>query len=94
MALRVLAGAVDPQAGKVAADIIKWRLGRMKPKKYGDRQEIDLNTNANIRLSAEECERMAREAKADMERIRAERKKEALGDPQESMYVKPDHANA
>jgi hypothetical protein len=35
----VLSGNVDPQAARVAADIIKWAAGKKRPKKYGDRVE-------------------------------------------------------
>lgn len=32
----VLAGELDPNAGRVLVDSKKWRAGKMKPKKYGD----------------------------------------------------------
>jgi len=41
IAERVLEGDVDPAAARVAADIIKWSASKKKPKKYGDRQQID-----------------------------------------------------
>jgi hypothetical protein len=41
LAGQVRNGKIDPQAARVAADIEKWTLARMSPKKYGDRQEID-----------------------------------------------------
>jgi hypothetical protein len=41
LAGQVREGGIDPQAAKVAADIEKWTLARMRPKAYGDRQEID-----------------------------------------------------
>ena len=37
----VLDGTYDPQSARVAADIIKWSAGKKKPKKYGDRQQIE-----------------------------------------------------
>jgi DNA-binding ferritin-like protein len=37
IAERVLDGSLDPQAARVAADIIKWSASKKKPKKYGDR---------------------------------------------------------
>lgn len=30
-------GRIQPQAGRVVADIIKWRVARMRPKAYGDK---------------------------------------------------------
>lgn len=36
IAERVLDGELDPQAARVAADIIKWSASKKKPKKYGD----------------------------------------------------------
>lgn len=39
IAEKVLTGELDPQAARVAADIIKWSASKKKPKKYGDRVE-------------------------------------------------------
>jgi hypothetical protein len=36
-----LDGELDPQALRAVIDSRKWRLARMRPKAYGDRQEID-----------------------------------------------------
>jgi len=36
----VLSGKVDPQAGRVAIDAIKWQAAHEKPNKYGDKMEI------------------------------------------------------
>ena len=38
--VQVLNGELDPQAFRVAMDARKWRLGRMSPKKYGEKIEI------------------------------------------------------
>lgn len=35
----------DAQAARVKIDAFKWRASKLAPKKYGDRQEIDLNVN-------------------------------------------------
>jgi hypothetical protein len=40
---RVLRGELDPNAARVAADIIKWSASKLKPKKYGDK--LDMTTN-------------------------------------------------
>lgn len=41
VAARVLEGKLDPQAARVAIDALKWSAGKRKPKKYGDKIEID-----------------------------------------------------
>ena len=45
LAGQVREGEIDPQAAKVAADIEKWTLARMSPKKYGERSGIDLTSS-------------------------------------------------
>jgi hypothetical protein len=40
IAEKVLTGEIDPQAARVAADIIKWSASKKKPKKYGDRLDL------------------------------------------------------
>jgi hypothetical protein len=47
---RVLDGKQDPQAARVAADIIKWTSSKLLPKKYGDRQQIDINLEKKISI--------------------------------------------
>ena len=44
----VLSGRVDPNAGRVAIDALKWSAGRMNPRRYGDR--IDVNANHSGRV--------------------------------------------
>lgn len=41
LADKVEHGEIDPQAARVAADIKKWNLARMKPKSYGDSSKVD-----------------------------------------------------
>jgi len=41
IAQKTLRGDYEPQAARVAADILKWTAGRKKPKKYGDKQAIE-----------------------------------------------------
>lgn len=41
LADKVARGLLDPAAGRVAIDALKWSAGKRLPKKYGDR--IDLN---------------------------------------------------
>jgi transposase-like protein len=42
----VRSGKLEPMAARAIIDSKKWRLARMSPKKYGDRQEI-AHTGAN-----------------------------------------------
>lgn len=37
----VIEGKVDPQAARVAIDAYKWSAGKRRPKKYGDKLEIE-----------------------------------------------------
>lgn len=39
---RVFAGELDPQAARVALDCRKWRLARMRPNVYGEKQQVDV----------------------------------------------------
>ena len=41
LALDVKDGKVDAAAGRVAADIIKWRVSRMRPQMYGDKTSVE-----------------------------------------------------
>jgi hypothetical protein len=43
IARQVREGELDPQAGKVAMDGVKWSAGRMAPKAWGDRSQVDMN---------------------------------------------------
>ena len=38
---KVLSGEYDPAAARVAIDAFKWTSGKHKPKKYGDKQQIE-----------------------------------------------------
>lgn len=38
---KVLVGEYEPQAARVAIDAFKWTSGKHKPKKYGDKQQIE-----------------------------------------------------
>lgn len=40
IARKVMKGKVDPAAGRVAIDALKWTAGKKKPKKYGDKIDI------------------------------------------------------
>lgn len=47
---RVILGEIDPQAGRVAIDSLKWCAGKRKPKKYGDKLELDANVKSSINV--------------------------------------------
>lgn len=36
----VLKGNIDPQAARVAGDLLKWTASKLKPKKYGDKLDL------------------------------------------------------
>lgn len=62
IAEKVISGELDPQAARVAADIIKWSASKKKPKKYGDR--IHTEHSGKVELSGmddEELDRIIRE---------------------------------
>lgn len=43
-------GLIDPQAARVAIDAYKWTASKLKPKKYGDKLDIDQNSNVTHRF--------------------------------------------
>lgn len=57
IAEKVLIGEYDPQSARVAADIIKWSASKKKPKKYGDKQQIEHSGSIELdKLSDEELD--------------------------------------
>lgn len=50
---KVLTGEYDPAAARVAIDAFKWTSGKHKPKKYGDKQQIE-TTHSFGQVSDEE----------------------------------------
>ncbi len=44
---KVAAGEMDPQAGRVVIDGLKWLAAKMDPKAYGDRTTHDVNVNVH-----------------------------------------------
>jgi hypothetical protein len=36
----VRTGKIDPQAARVAGDLLKWSSSKLKPKKYGDKLDV------------------------------------------------------
>jgi hypothetical protein len=45
---KVLKGLVDPAAARVAIDAYKWCAGRRRPKRYGDKLEIEATSNVQV----------------------------------------------
>lgn len=43
-------GRIDPNAGRVSIDAYKWMLGRMNPKKYSDRKDINVNVSGHVEM--------------------------------------------
>jgi len=48
VAQRVIDGEIDPQAARVAIDAYKWSAGKRRPRKYGDKIEIDQTTRVAV----------------------------------------------
>ena len=42
LAKRVVDGTLEPNAGRVAIDALKWIASKLKPKVYGDRSRVDV----------------------------------------------------
>ena len=53
---------IAPDVFRVVMDSRKWRLARMKPRVYGDKQAVDVNANVNI-LTQEQIDAMVRAEK-------------------------------
>ena len=47
---QILSGEVNPQAGRVVIDSMHWRMGKRKPKIYGDIRHIDGQLGVDIRI--------------------------------------------
>jgi len=41
-------GKMDPQAARVAIDAYKWSAGKRRPKRYGDKLEIEQTSNVAV----------------------------------------------
>lgn len=59
IAYRVLDGDVDPNAGRVAIDALKWAASKLAPAKYGDRIEHVLKPARVEDMTDEELARIA-----------------------------------
>lgn len=45
---KTLTGKLDPQAAKVVVSSRQWRLSKLSTKKYGDKQQVDVNAQVSI----------------------------------------------
>lgn len=45
---RVLTGDLDPNAYRVVCDSRKWRLAKLHPSEYGDKQQVELSGTVDI----------------------------------------------
>lgn len=77
--LRTIDKAIGDGNWKAAMTLLEKKF----PKEYGRRLEV--NSNAAVRWSAEECESAAAKAQTDLERIRAERNEHGL--TEEDLYM-------
>jgi len=49
---QILSGEVNPQAGRVVIDSMHWRMGKRKPKIYGDIKQIDGHIGVDINIKS------------------------------------------
>lgn len=69
IASRVLVGGYDPQAARVAVDAMKWVASKQRPKKYGEKLDIDQTTEVTHKFEDMTDEQLDREIKARKDRI-------------------------
>lgn len=54
IAKRTLEGTYDPASARVAVDALKWTASKLKPKKYGDKLELENNVKHSLTDKSEE----------------------------------------
>ncbi len=52
LAGRVERGELEPNAGRVAIDALKWIASKLKPKQYGDRAQLDVAASVDVTTRA------------------------------------------
>jgi len=62
VAQQVLEGTVAPKAARVFIDATKWQAGKLRPKAYGDK--ADINLTGDLSLKNLVCEFVSMPAKA------------------------------
>jgi hypothetical protein len=48
LAGRVERGELEPNAGRVAIDALKWVASKLKPREYGDRAQLDMTASLDV----------------------------------------------
>ena len=48
LAGRVEKGKLEPNAGRVAIDALKWIASKLKPREYGDRAQLDVAASLEV----------------------------------------------
>ncbi len=62
LAGRVEKGKLEPNAGRVAIDALKWIASKLKPREYGDRAQIDVAARVDVTTRASDfCPEWMRE---------------------------------
>ena len=55
-------GKLEPNAGRVAIDALKWIASKLKPRQYGDRSRMDLTASLDVTTRASDhCPEWMRE---------------------------------
>ena len=62
MAQKVVDGNLDPNAGRVAIDALKWIASKLKPKAYGDRSHVDVKSEIAYAPVSEDAPAWLKEA--------------------------------
>jgi alpha-beta hydrolase superfamily lysophospholipase len=62
---RVMSGELDPQAGRVAIDAMKWTSSRLKPQVYGDRVEAHFSASGGFVEALASIEKIAMKKRID-----------------------------
>ncbi len=63
LAERVEKGKLEPNAGRVAIDALKWIASKLKPRQYGDRSRMDLTASLDVTTRASDhCPEWMKEA--------------------------------
>jgi hypothetical protein len=58
IAAKVAAGEMDPRAGAVAISAYQWRARHLKPRVYGDKQQVQVDHSGSVELVLSEERRM------------------------------------
>ncbi len=62
LAGRVEKGKLEPNAGRVAIDALKWIASKLKPRQYGDRAQLDVAARVDVTARASDfCPEWMRE---------------------------------